>query len=200
MKVKQWKNSSAVIKWFRNMENKPNCSFFIFDIQDFYSSVSLSEELNLEKKYTNDEISILMQSRKTLLFTDGEPCFQKDDEDDFNVPMGCYDGAEVCELVGTYLLNQLMVVIAKENMELYRHDGVGIFKSVSGTEVEFKTEELVTIFKNNGVSITVKANLEIVCFIDIYFNLVKEIYHLYKKPNDDPLYFNKKSNDPLSIL
>ena len=59
MKVKQWKNSSAVIKWFRNMENKPNCSFFIFDIQDFYSSVSLSEELNLEKKYTNDEISIL---------------------------------------------------------------------------------------------------------------------------------------------
>ena len=59
--------------------------------------------------------------------------------------MGCYDGAEVCELVGTYLLNQLMVVIAKENMELYRHDGVGIFKSVSGIEVEFKTEELVTI-------------------------------------------------------
>ena len=67
------------------MENKRNCSFFIFDIQDFYSSVSLSEELNLEKKYTNDEISILMQSRKTLLFTDGEPCFQKDGEDDFNV-------------------------------------------------------------------------------------------------------------------
>ena len=67
------------------MENKPNCSFFIFDIQGFYSSVSLSEELNLEKEYTNDEISILMQSRKTLLFTDGEPCFQKDGEDDFNV-------------------------------------------------------------------------------------------------------------------
>ena len=87
--------------------------------------------------------------------------------------MGCYDGAEVCELVGTYLLNQLMVVIAKENMELYRHDGVGIFKSVSGIEVEFKTEELVTILKNNGVSITVKTNLEIVYFIDIYFNLVK---------------------------
>ena len=114
--------------------------------------------------------------------------------------MGCYDGAEVCELVGTYLLNQLMVVIAKVNMELYRHDGVGIFKSVSGIEVEFKTEELVTILKNNGVSITVKTNLEIVYFIDIYFNLVKEIYHLYKKPNDDPLYINKKSNDPLSIL
>ena len=67
-------------------------------------------------------------------------------------------------------------------------------------EVEIKTEELVTILKNNGLSITIKTNLEIVNFLDIYFDLVKEIYHLYKKPNDDPLYINKKSSDPLSIL
>ena len=40
--VNQWKNYSAVIKCFRNIENKPNCSFIIFDIQDFYQSISLS--------------------------------------------------------------------------------------------------------------------------------------------------------------
>ena len=40
--VSQWKNSSAVIKWFRNIENKPNCSFIIFNIQDFYPSISLT--------------------------------------------------------------------------------------------------------------------------------------------------------------
>ena len=67
-------------------------------------------------------------------------------------------------------------------------------------EVEIKTEELVTILKNNGLSITIKTNLEIVYFLDIYFNLVKEIYHLYKKPNDDPLYINKKSSDPLQEI
>ena len=55
-----------------------------------------------------------MQSGKTLLFSDGEPLVKKDGEDDFDVPMGCYDGAEVWELVGTYLLNQLKVIIAKE--------------------------------------------------------------------------------------
>ena len=55
-----------------------------------------------------------MQSGKTLLFSDGEPGVKKDGEDDFDVPMGCYDGAEVWELVGTYLLNQLKVIIAKE--------------------------------------------------------------------------------------
>ena len=79
IRVNQWKNSSAVIKWFRNIENKPDFSFIIFDIQDFYSSISLSlfnrgieygkETYNL----SNDEISIIMQSRKTLLFSDGEP-------------------------------------------------------------------------------------------------------------------------------
>ena len=36
-----------------------------------------------------------MQSRKTLLISDGEPWVKKDDEDDFNVLMGCYYGAEI---------------------------------------------------------------------------------------------------------
>ena len=30
--VNQWKTSSAVIKWFRSIEIKPNCPFIIFDI------------------------------------------------------------------------------------------------------------------------------------------------------------------------
>ena len=32
------------------------------------------------------------------------------------------------------------------------------------------------------------------------FDLVKEIYQPYKKPNDDPLYINIKANHPTSIL
>ena len=81
--VNQWKNLSAVIKWSRNIENKPNCSFIIFDIQDFYPSISLSlfkraiefgkETYNL----SNDEYSIITQSTKTLLFSDGEPWVKK---------------------------------------------------------------------------------------------------------------------------
>ena len=52
--------------------------------------------------------------------------------------MECYDGAEVCELVGTYLLNQLKVVIAKENMRHYTDNGLGMFKNMPGPEVERK--------------------------------------------------------------
>ena len=114
--------------------------------------------------------------------------------------MGYYDGVEVCELVGTYLLNKLKVAIAKEIMGLYRDDGLGIFKNMSGPEVERKKKELAKIFKNNELSIIVKTSLKTVDSLDIYFDLVKEIYQPYKKPDDDPLYFNKKSNHPLSIL
>ena len=128
-----------------------------------------------------------------MLFSDGEPWVEKDDEDDFDIPMGCYNGAELCELVGTYVLNQLKVVVAKENMGLYRDDGLGIFKNMSGPEVERKKKELVKISKNNGLSITAD-------FLDITFDLVKESYQPYKKPNDDPLYINIKSNHSPSIL
>ena len=79
----------------------------------------------------------------------------------------------MCDLVGTYLLNQLKVVIAKENMGLYKDDGLGIFKNMPGSEVERKKKELVKIFKNNGLSITVKTNLKIVEFLDIHCHLVK---------------------------
>ena len=33
--INQWKNSPAVIKWFNNIENKPNPSFMVFNIQNF---------------------------------------------------------------------------------------------------------------------------------------------------------------------
>ena len=43
IQVNQWKNSSAVIEWFKNMQNKNNCSFIVFDIEKFfYPSISLT--------------------------------------------------------------------------------------------------------------------------------------------------------------
>ena len=60
--------------------------------------------------------------------------------------------------------------------------------------------KLVKTFKNNRLSITLKTNLKAAHFLDIHFDLVKEIYQPYKKLNDDPLYINKKCNHPPSIL
>ena len=81
-----------------------------------------------------------MKARKTLLFHACVPWVKQSDNEDFDVPMGSYDGAEVCELVGAFLLNNFSRIIDKSNVGLYRDDGLGVFKSHSGLETEKKTK------------------------------------------------------------
>ena len=58
-----------------------------------------------------------MHARKSLLFDEGSTWIKKVPEDNFDVSMGSYDGAEICELVGLYLLNQLSREHEKSNLE-----------------------------------------------------------------------------------
>ena len=93
-----------------------------------------------------------------------------------------------------------MNVISKENIGLYRYDGLGIFKNMSGPEVERNKKDLMRIFKSTGLSITVKTNLKIPNFLNIHFEIKDNIYQPYKKLNDEPLYINKNSNHPLTVV
>ena len=47
----------------------------------------------------------------------------------FNVTMGVYDGAEVCELVGTFPLDKVNVEYDKNSIGLYHDNGLSIFKN-----------------------------------------------------------------------
>ena len=49
----------------------------------------------------------------------------------FDVTMGSYNGAEICELVGLFILNNLGQKIGRENIGLYRDDGLAIMKNKS---------------------------------------------------------------------
>ena len=93
-----------------------------------------------------------------------------------------------------------MNVISKENIGLYRYDGLGIFKNMSGPEVERNKKDLMRIFESTGLSITVKTNLKIPNFLNIHFEIKDNIYQPYKKLNDEPLYINKNSNHPLTDI
>ena len=46
--------------------------------------------------------------------------------------MGSYDGAEVCELSGIFMLSLIGNKYSPNNIGLYRDDGLTIFKSTSG--------------------------------------------------------------------
>ena len=111
-KVNQWKNSTSVIEWFNNTPNKDQNRFVVFDIESFYPSISedlFNKALNFAKTkldITNQEISIIMQSRNTL-FNKIQPWVKKSGNEEFDVPMGCFDGAELCEIIGIYILTKL---------------------------------------------------------------------------------------------
>ena len=46
--------------------------------------------------------------------------------------MGVYDGAEVCEIVGFFFLNNLANKFDKNSVHLYRDDGLALFKNING--------------------------------------------------------------------
>ena len=52
--------------------------------------------------------------------------------------MGAYDGAEVCELVDSFLLRQISNKYNKKDFGLYRDDGLPVFKNKSGPQAERK--------------------------------------------------------------
>ena len=112
-----------------------------------------------------------MQARNTLLFQNTEPWVKKSATKDFDVPMGCYDGAEVCELVGSYMLNQLKHDVNKESIGLYRDDGLEVFHNISMPEIERKKKQIVKVFKECGLSIIIQCKLKSVNFLDVPFDL-----------------------------
>ena len=137
-----------------------------------------------------------MQARRKLLFNNGECWVKKVGNEEFDVPMGCFDGAEICELVGIYNLHQLKSVMRKENVGLYRDDGLGILRNLSGPEVDRMRKRIIKIFKDCGLNITIKMNLKTVDFLDVRFDLVNNTYQPYRKPNNEPVYIHKPSNHP----
>ena len=141
-----------------------------------------------------------MHSRKTFLFWQDSAWVKKEGHEDFDIPMGCYDGTEICELVGIYIQNKLCKLMSRKDFGLYRDDGLGILRNTSGPEADRKRKNIIKIFTQWGFSITCKINKTIVDFLDVRFNLNDKTYKTYKKSNSEPVYINKQWNHPPNII
>ena len=111
-----------------------------------------------------------------------------------------YDGAEVCKLVGLYLLNLLTNEFGKHNIGLYRDDGLSCFQNISCPDSEKTKKKMCKIFKENFLNITVECNLAITNFLDVTFDLKSGNFYLSRKENNDTLYIQKQSNHPVISL
>ena len=85
---------------------------------EFYSSIGetlLNQALNFAKTFqaiAQEQIEIIQYCRKSLIFDDSSSWVKRENEM-FDVTMGSYDGAEVCELVGLFMLDKLSNIFEK---------------------------------------------------------------------------------------
>ena len=204
-KINLWRNTRAVLDWFNSIENKQDAYFVCFDIVDFYPSITeklLINAVEFAAKYT--EISdldsqIIMHAKKTLLFSNDVPWSKKDGPANlFDVTMGSYDGAETCELIAVYMLDQL-ATICKDKAGLYRDDGLVLLHE-NPRKIEKIKKKICKLFASNGLRITIEANKKVINYLDVTLDLNTEKHQPFMKANNNPQYVHASSNHPPSIL
>ena len=114
--------------------------------------------------------------------------------------MGSYDGTEICELVCIYILSHLTAFIGKNNVGLYRDDGLIILQQLNGQQTDRIRKRIIETFKTFGFKIEIMTNLPEVDFLDATFDLRTNTYWPYRKPNNTPSYIHMLSNHPPEIL
>ena len=106
----------------------------------------------------------------------------------FDVTMGSFDGVEICDLVGLYLLHHLAEKFGRKFVGLYRDDGLAIVQGKSARIADNVRKELHEIFKAHGLRITAEINHHTVNFLDITLNLSDGTYapHINRNSNHPP--------------
>ena len=107
----------------------------------------------------------------------------------FDVTVGASDGAEICELVGLYLISLIRERFPELDFGLYRDDCLAAHRRIPGPRLDRIRKDLIALFKTLGLQITIETNLLIVNFLDVTLNLDKGKFSPYRKPNDTPSTF-----------
>ena len=124
----------------------------------------------------------------------------KKGSDLFDVLVGAYDGAEVCELIGIFLMNLLGRQYDTKNIGLYRDDQLSTFKNCSGPQRAKIKKNLQKVFKNNGLDVIIECNMEVVNYLHVTFNLNDGTYRPYQKPDNIIQYIFVESNHLPNII
>ena len=186
----------------------------LYDIVEFYPSISEQllnkaiafAEKTLGRKIESQTIRIIKHARQSFLYSRSPSCSNEPTipwvkkNGKFDVTMGAPDGAEVCELVGLFLIDEVKRHFPELEFGLYRDDGLALHKYIPNPSLERIRKELHNLFGKHGLRVTVETNKTIVNFLDVTLDLQKENHLPYRKPNDTSLYVNKSSNHPPNVL
>ena len=157
------KQASTILRSIRH------CGFLLF----YYREPPLQalEYASQFADISEQEKSIIMHTSKSLLFDNNKPWCKKNNANMFEVTMGSFDGAEVCELVGLLILSKLKCEFNNKYIGLYRDDGLAVFRNMGPRSTDNLTKRITKCFDTLGLKITIQSNLKIVNYLDVTFNL-----------------------------
>ena len=99
-----------------------------------------------------------------------------------------------------YALSQLNKKLNTYSVGIYRDDGLAVLRTASGSRADRARNDLIKVFIDLGLRITVQTNLKSVDYLDVTLNLDIGTFQPYRKPNDTPLYVHRDSNYPPPLL
>ena len=105
---------------------------------------------------TNEEKRIIFHCRKSLLFYKNEAWKKKDSGSCFDVKMGIFEGGELCEFIGIYLLSLLRTMISKNDCGLYRDDGLMIREYINGQQIDQLRKKIIKTLRKLALKLTLK--------------------------------------------
>ena len=183
-----------------------------WDIKEYYPSITrtlLERAIEFAKandvEIKDEEAEIIGHSRKAFLFSKGandETIAWQKSTGEFDVTMGAPDGAEVCELVGIFVLNEVSKAFPRMDFGLYRDDGLAVHGRIPKRELEITQQRIKDLFQTHGLEVIFEKthNTKAVNFLDVTLDLTSECFKPYRKPNDRPLYVHVESNHPQSVI
>ena len=202
-KLNSWKNTAAVLTWFKKLKNKRRKHFIVFDIDNFYPSITpelMSKALDWAEMYVNiseEERNIIMMSKKSFLYAGKTPWVKKGDKN-FDIAMGAFDGAESCDLIGLFLLDQITNRVKEIEAGLFRDDGLAVADTTKRNVDKINTQ-IVSIMAEFGLKITSLPTQKAVKYLDVILDLENECFKPYNKTGNRPIYVNRQSNHPPAV-
>jgi hypothetical protein len=162
-----------------------------------YIYILLMKALAWAKQFediSDEEIEIIVEPKKSILFMNGEFWTKKGDNN-FDVAQGGFYSAEICDLVGLFLLSEIEKLKLNANLGKFRDDGLGVSSATPRQREQIKKKKMRDLqqawTENNRRN---EENSRSV------FDIEKDTYKPFIKPNDTPIYVNRQSDHPQTIL
>ena len=108
-------------------------------------------------------------------------------------------GAEACEICTIFLLSRIKDTLPTVNAGCFRDDGLLVTKA-RPQQVEQQKKLLCDMFARHGLGIETSANMKVIDFLDVIFDLNQNRYKPFMKPGDTPVYVSNKSDHPKKVL